>query len=145
MNLSRNTCAQQEPQGIQIVYLQLGFSTNCLSGIFYTDTTPLHPYEPVGCFKDKGHRRAFPELVNTYPAMINDNDLANSLAAIIRMCATEVYKGGFWYFGVEHRFECWSGVNGDMTYNRNGHSDECLFNHSVGTAWTIFVYRFVEG
>ena len=77
--------------------------------------------------------------------MINDSDLANSLAAIIHMCATEVYKKGFWYFGIEYRHECWSGMNGSTTYNRNGPSNECLFNHRVGTVWNIFVYRFVEG
>ena len=77
--------------------------------------------------------------------MINDNDIANSLATIIHSCANEVYKRGFWYFGVEYHHQCWSGVNGSMTYNINGPSDECLFNYGVGTVWSIFVYRFVEG
>ena len=111
----------------------------------HADTTVLHPYEPVGCFKDSHHLRAFPTLVNKYPDMINDSDLANSFAAIILTCANEVYKRGFWYFGVEYYHECWSGVNGRITYNRNGPSDECLFNHGVGAFWSIYVYRFVEG
>lgn len=109
---------------------------------FYTDRTKLHPYEPVGCFKDD-HRRALPVLVQKYS--VNETDLANSFATIIRECAAEVYEDGFWYFGVEYRHECWSGVKGAMTYDRHGRSDSCLWNYGVGSVWTIFVYRFVEG
>ena len=87
----------------------------------------------------------FPVLVTSYPSMIDEADLASSYAAIIHACATEVFKNGFWYFGVEYRHQCWSGVNGNMTYNRNGASDSCLSNYSVGATWSIFVYRFVEG
>ena len=104
----------------------------------------LYPYETVGCFKDKRNPRALPVLVNTYSAVINKTDLANSLAAIIQACATEVYKNGFWYFGVEYQYLCWSGVNGNMTYNIHGPSRKCLRNYGVGSYWTIFVYRFVE-
>ena len=77
--------------------------------------------------------------------MINNNELAKSLADIIHKCASEVYQKGFWYFGVEHKHQCWSAANGSLTYNRNGQSNKCLFNHSVGVAWSIFVYRFVGG
>ena len=105
----------------------------------------LHPYEPVGCFIDKKDPRALPIWINHYPNMVNETDLANSLAAIIETCATEVYNKGFWYFGVEYRYECWSGKNSDLTYNMHGPSDNCLSNYSVGASWTIFVYRFVEG
>jgi len=77
--------------------------------------------------------------------MINETDLANSLAAIIEACATKVHEKGFRYFGVEYRRECWSGVNGSLTYNIHGRSDHCLSNYGVGYIWTIFVYRFVEG
>ena len=112
--------------------------------LFYTGTTTvLHPYEPVGCFKDKRDPRALPKLVKTYS--VNETDLTNSLAAIIHACATEVYGNGFWYFGVEYRHQCWSGVNGNMTYNRYGRSDKCLSTYGVGYKWTIFVYRFVGG
>jgi len=112
---------------------------------FCTDTTAVYPYEPVGCFKDKRNRRVLPVEVKTFSDMINESDLASSYAAIIHACATEVYKNDFWYFGVEYRHQCWSGVNGSMTYNRHGRSDYCLSNYSVGATWTIFVYRFVEG
>ena len=101
-----------------------------------------HPYEPVGCFKDD-YPRALPVLVRKYS--VNETDLANSFADIIQACATKVHENGFWYFGVEYRHECWSGVNGDKTYNIHGWSDNCLWNYSVGDEWTIFVYRFVEG
>ena len=102
----------------------------------------LHPYEPVGCFKD-ATVRALPELVQSYS--LNKTDLANSVAAIIHACATRVYENGFWYFGLENRQECWSGVSGDITHDRHGRSNSCLWDHGVGDKWAIFVYRFVEG
>ena len=102
-----------------------------------------HPYEPVGCFNDKSDPRALPELVKWYP--VNETDLVNSLAAIIQKCATKVYWNGFRYFGVEFRHQCWSGVNGSLTYNRHGRSNSCLWDHGHGSEWTIFVYRFVKG
>ena len=102
----------------------------------------LHPYEPVGCFKDASPR-ALPLLVQWFT--VNETDLANSFAAIIHACATGVYDNGFWYFGVEYRMECWSGLNGDITYNRHGQSNNCLWDYGVGDEWAIFVYRFVEG
>jgi len=103
----------------------------------------LYPYEPVGCFKDKQDPRALPELVKLYS--VNETDLANSLARVIQKCAAKVYENGFWYFGVEFRHECWSGVNGSLTYNIHERSNSCLWDHGVGSVWTIFVYRFVEG
>ena len=103
----------------------------------------LHPYEPVGCFKDIRDPRALPKFIQKYA--VNETHLANSLADIIQACATMVFKRGFWYFGVEYRYECWSGVNGSLTYNIHGPSDHCLSNYGVGSAWTIFVYRFVQG
>ena len=103
----------------------------------------LHPYEPVGCFKDEKNPRALPKLVKRY--WVNESDLANSLATIIQKCATKVYENGFWYFGVEFRHECWSGVNGSLTYDIHGRSNSCLCDHGVGSVWTIFVYRFVGG
>ena len=103
----------------------------------------LYPYKSVGCFKDKKDPRALPKIVKRYN--VNETDLANSLAAIIQNCAIKVYRSGFWYFGVENRRECWSGVNGSLTYNVHGRSNSCLWEHGVGAAWTIFVYRFVEG
>jgi len=78
---------------------------------------------------------------------VNWHDMANSFASIIHVCAAnlKVFKTGYWYFGVEHYKECWSGVNGSVTYNRHGRSNKCLRNYGVGADWTIFVYRFVEG
>ena len=135
---------QQETQAImQVAHLRL-FSTKWSCDLFYTGgATKLPVYEPVGCFIDKEHPRALPKFIKTY--QVNENDLAVSLAAIIHDCASRVYNKGFWYFGVEYRKECWTGVNGNMTYNRHGTSENCLWKYNVGSAWTIFVYRFVEG
>jgi len=127
----------------QLSRLLIHSLTSLLNGLFYTDTSAMHPYEPVGCFKDKRNPRALPLSIGEYS--LNETDLANSFADIIQACASEVYEIGFWYFGVEHRRECWTGVHGDKTYNRHGQSDNCLWSYSVGGYWTIFVYRFVEG
>ena len=123
-------------------YIRVYF-TNWLCCLFYLDTTSLHPYEPVGCFQDLKYPRALPILVQTYS--VEETNLANSLAAIIRACAAKVYERGFWYFGVEYRHECWSSLNSDVNYNRYGPSDNCLWNYNVGGEWSLFVYRFVEG
>ena len=131
------------PKTLSYTGCYLDFSTEWVCGLSLSDTTLLHPYEPVGCFKDNKDPRALPIFIQRYP--INNTDLANSFADIIHACATEVFKYGLWYFGVEYRHECWSGLNGGMTYNRHGRSDNCLWNYSVGSLWTIFVYRFVEG
>ena len=103
----------------------------------------LNSYEPVGCFQDTKFPRALPEFVTSY--FVNKGDLANSFAAMIHDCATKVYRYGFRYFGLEYSSECWTGVNGDKTYNMHGRSNSCLWNYSVGDEWSIFVYRFVEG
>jgi len=142
--LKKFSCnVQQEPQAMQVAYLQLLFCCRWLFGLFYTDPTVLQSYEPVGCFKDERDPRALPELLEWY--RVNETDLPNSLATIIQKCATKVYEKGFWYFGVEFRHECWSGVNGSLTYNIHGRSNSCLWDHGVGSVWTIFVYRFVKG
>ena len=114
----------------------------CLS-FFYPDSLVPDPYEPVGCFADKGNPRALPKLLKTY--RVNWTDRTNSFATIIHACASKVYENGSWYFGVENYKECWSGVNGSLTYNRHGPSDRCLMDYRVGAPWSIFVYRFVEG
>ena len=108
--------------------------------IFSTQIQPLLPrYEPVGCFSDKNGPRALPKFIQNYS--VNETDLANSFTAIIHTCATKVYERGFWYFGVEYRYQCWSGVNGSLTHSIHGASDKCLSNYGVGSFWTIFVYR----
>ena len=133
-------CPARDSQPMQIILIHN--LTSLLNDLFYSDAMVLHPYKPIGCFQDD-YQRALPVLVREYS--VKETDLANSFAGIIHACATEVYENGFWYFGVEYRYQCWSGVNGDKTYNRYGRSDNCLFNYSVGVAWTIFIYRFVEG
>ena len=134
---------QQEPPAMLVAYLHLLFFNWLISGLFYTDIRVVDLYEPVGCFNDQRNPRALPKFIKYYP--VNETDLANSLASIIQKCATEVFKKGFWYFGVEYRHECWSGVNSSLTYNRHGRSNSCLWDHGHGSACTIFVYRFVEG
>ena len=136
---------QQEPQAIHyglLIYNTFSVRNDYL--VFsYTATTVMPPYEPVGCFNDKKNPRALPEFIKWFT--VNKTDLANSLAAIIQKCASKVYEKGLRYFGVEFQHECWTGVNGSLTYNMHGRSNSCLWDHGHGSVWTIFVYRFVEG
>ena len=142
-NFSSNKQHEPRATAMHVAKLEFDLSTNWLCVLFYLDTKPLHPYEPVGCFQDKRDPRALPIIVQRYS--VDETDLANSLGAIIHACATKVYEMGFLYFGVEYRHECWSSVNDDVKYYRHGPSDNCLWNYSVGAEWSIFVYRFVEG
>ena len=100
-------------------------------------------FERVGCFKDKKPKRALPELLHTFA--VNWTDMNNSYSKIIRACAVNVSKAGFRYFGIQHYKECWSGVNGSVTYNKYGRNNNCDLLNGIGKSWSNFVYRFVEG
>lgn len=100
-------------------------------------------FERVGCFKDKKLKRALPERLHTFS--VNWTDMNNSYSEIIRACAVNVSKAGFRYFGIQHERECWSGVNGSVTYNKYGRNNNCDLLNGIGKSWSNFVYRFVEG
>ena len=72
----------------------------------------------------------------------------SSLMAIIHACAENVsQRYGFQYFAVQNYYECWTGPNGGLTYNKHGKKDNCykFGDYGVGTDWSNFVYRFVKG
>ncbi|CAH3159794.1 unnamed protein product [Porites lobata] len=105
--------------------------------------TVMDEFEPVGCFKDKGNPRALPVLLKSFQKLINWHKPTTSFMAVIRACAAVAQNHGFRYFGVQDYKECWSGKNGDLSYNRHGISYDCQgLAHGVGKAWTNFVYRF---
>ena len=107
------------------------------------DGSIVDHFERVGCFKDKKPKRALPELLHTFA--VNWTDMNNSYSKIIRACAVNVSKAGFRYFGIQHYKECWSGVNGSVTYNKYGRNNNCDLLNGIGKSWSNFVYRFVEG
>ena len=112
----------------------------------FSDQTVMDEFEPVGCFKDKGNPRALPVLLKSFQKLINWNKPTTSFMAVIRACAAVAQNHGFRYFGVQDYKECWSGKNGDLSYNRHGISYDCQgLAHGVGKAWTNFVYRFKRG
>ena len=100
-------------------------------------------FERVGCFWDEKPKRALPILLHTFA--VNWTDMNNSYSKIIRACAVNVSKAGFQYFGIQHYKECWSGVNGSVTYNKYGRGGNCDLLNGIGKSWSNFVYRFVEG
>ena len=101
-------------------------------------------FERVGCFRDKPEpKRALPTLLLSFS--VNWTDMNNSYSNIIRACAVNVSKAGFRYFGIQHEKECWSGVNGSVTYNKYGRNNNCDLLNGIGKSWSNFVYRFVEG
>ena len=107
------------------------------------DGSIVDHFERVGCFKDKKLKRALPERLHTFS--VNWTDMNNSYSKIIRACAVNVSKAGFQYFGIQHYKECWSGVNGSVTYNKYGRNNNCDLLNGIGKSWSNFVYRFVEG
>ena len=116
--------------------------------LFYADGTILEQFEPVGCFKDKRRQRAFPTFKSFQRLLswYNMTVMNASFRAIIRACAEMANTAyGVQYFGIQGYHECWTGVNGSLTYNRHGKSNKCVENYGVGAAWANFVYRFVEG
>ena len=109
------------------------------------DGSIVDHFERVGCFKDKPEpKRALPEplRINKF---VNWTDMNNSYSEIIRACAVDVSKAGFRYFGIQNERECWSGVNGSVTYNKYGRNNNCDLLNGIGKSWSNFVYRFVEG
>lgn len=71
----------------------------------------------------------------------------SSFIAIIHACAENVsQRYGFQYFAVQNYYECWTGPNGGLTYNKHGEKDNCykFGDYGVGTDWSNFVYRFVK-
>ena len=100
-------------------------------------------FERVGCFKDKKLKRALPTLLLRFS--VNWTDMNNSYSNIIRACSVDVSKAGFRYFGIQDHKECWSGVNGSVTYNKYGRKNNCDLLNGIGKSWSNFVYRFVEG
>ena len=112
----------------------------------FSDQTVMDEFEPVGCFKDKGNPRALPVLLKSFQKLINWHKPTTSFMAVIRACAAVAQNHGFRYFGVQDYKECWSGKNGDLSYNRHGISYDCQgLAHGVGKSWTNFVYRFKRG
>ena len=108
------------------------------------DGSIVDHFERVGCFKDKEPKRALPVYLRIYK-FVNWTDMNNSYSEIIRACAVNVSKAGFQYFGIQHERECWSGVNGSVTYNKYGRNNNCDLLNGIGKSWSNFVYRFVEG
>ena len=107
------------------------------------DGSIVDDFERVGCFKDKELKRALPIRLQSFS--VNWTDMNNSYSKIIRACAVNVSKAGFRYFGIQFHKECWSGVNGSVTYNKYGRGGNCDLLNGVGKSWSNFVYRFVEG
>eukprot|EP00112_Aurelia_sp_Birch-Aquarium-sp1_P017464 Seg405.6 transcript_id=Seg405.6/GoldUCD/mRNA.D3Y31 product="hypothetical protein" protein_id=Seg405.6/GoldUCD/D3Y31 len=91
----------------------------------------------VGCYKDKGDRRALPVLVKNF--RLGEIDWSD-LDKIVKKCADAVRARGYTWFGVQFYGECWSGPNSWMTYNMYGPSDNCW--KGVGKHWTNMVYNF---
>ncbi|KAL9962403.1 hypothetical protein ACROYT_G031504 [Oculina patagonica] len=59
-----------------------------------------------GCYQDKEHDRALPELLHSYRGGMNWRDLRGT---VIENCKKEAVKKGYECFGIQFYGECWSG------------------------------------
>lgn len=133
--------------GLQIIIMIIFLQARSSEGVSPKEASRLNGsivdhFERVGCFWDKKSKRALPILLHTFA--VNWTDMNNSYSKIIRACAVNVSKAGFRYFGIQHYKECWSGVNGSVTYNKYGRNNNCDLLNGIGKSWSNFVYRFVE-
>ncbi|PFX14962.1 Fibroblast growth factor receptor 1-A [Stylophora pistillata] len=127
---------------ILVIMLQVWLSEGVLpKKASQLNASTVDSFERVGCFRDK-NQRALPKLLHTF--LVDWRDMNNSFSSIIRACAVNVSKAGFRYFGIQNYKECWSGVNGSITYDKYGRHNNCFLSYGVGTPWSNFVYRFVE-
>ena len=93
----------------------------------------------VGCFKDKRKNRALSDNYANFRPFI---DWYN-MDATIRQCALVARDIGYEYFAVQYYGECWSDVDAEINYDKQGvqtNLDKCWAN--VGGPWTNYVYRF---
>lgn len=96
-------------------------------------------FKPVGCFRDSGRRpRPLPKLIANLRGGIDWYNLNKTIAE----CAHRVSVTGFRYFGVQFYGECWSGMNAQSTYDKQGTSTRCIYG--VGRRKANFVYAFLE-
>lgn len=96
-------------------------------------------YVKVGCFEDRFHSRALPELIANYRG--SDQFDWFNLDKYVKKCAEEAKKRNYMFFGIQFYGECWSGVNAALSYDKYGPSPRCIQN--VGMDLANFVYRFV--
>lgn len=99
----------------------------------------ISEFKPVGCFRDRGRRpRPLPRLIANFRGGIDWNNLNKTISR----CAHRVSKTGFRYFGIQLYGECWSGMNAERTYYKQGASTRCIYG--VGRRKANFVYVFKE-
>ncbi|XP_078382935.1 uncharacterized protein LOC144665558 [Oculina patagonica] len=107
-----------------------------------------------GCYQDKEHDRALPELLHSYRGGMNWRDLRGT---VIENCKKEAVKKGYECFGIQFYGECWSGEDAcDVdNYAVHGESDDCWCSGNnykqynpkrpcigaVGGEYTNFVYK----
>lgn len=119
--------------------------------------------EELGCFDDK-FQRALPEEI------LNERDVTSQvfsgitidwkhfskwLAAFACRCAKKASAKGYTVIGLQFYGECWSGPDGEKTYDKYGKSNKCIDGNFrsfsnvsnsgciqyVGRSWTNHVYR----
>ena len=98
-------------------------------------------FEAVGCFEDKHIKpRPLPILLINLRPFIDWSNLNKT----IKECARRTFNHPFLklkYFGVQFYGECYSGVEGEKTYNKDGPSKDCIMG--VGKGYANFVYKLV--
>jgi len=98
-------------------------------------------YVPIGCFEDKksGEGRPLPDLVGNHRNGINWYHMSST----VRKCAEDAWRKKFAVFGVQFYGECWSGLDGYETYDKDGLNLQGCWE-GVGKVRNNYVYAFTS-
>ncbi|PFX26175.1 hypothetical protein AWC38_SpisGene9148 [Stylophora pistillata] len=124
------------------LFVFLASLISCQAFLFGRDEPEPLPegitFSPVGCFRDRFHPRAMPELLKNFRGTIDWSDLSKT----VQKCADEAMNKRKEYFGIQYYGECWGGDKGNLSYKQYGSNPAGCYKNTVGKAWHNFVYRF---
>ena len=120
----------------------------CARGLYYWRLSlrldfffsePVPKLEPLGCYLDNSHDRAFSDMYASFRSQIIWTDMNHT----IHQCAYLARSLGYQYFGIQNYGECWSGKDASKTYDKLGKAKEGDCWSGVGSGWRNFVYRLI--
>lgn len=134
-------------------YYLNGPASNCVNGIggaasnfvYKIGSPEVLPALPamikLGCYKDDiVEPRPLPSYLGSFRDFIVWKDL--NFDNIVTKCAQATRRRNWKVFGIQYYGECWSGENSDVTFNRAGESNSCLYD--VGELNANFVYAMIN-
>lgn len=97
-------------------------------------------YVPIGCFQDNRVRgRPLPEMVGNHRNNIDWHNMSST----VNKCAQDAWRNKYAVFGVQFYGECWSGITGYKTYDKDGFNLHGCWE-GVGRSLNNYVYAFTS-